>query len=141
MPNAQYLLLLFSELFYFVAVLYLIDKDFRWLEAWNVVLFNDDGRITRNVARDFFLSLFIDETSETANINVMPAGHRVFYNGKEGFYRRGYIRLVDASLFCNLINNVCFRHGAGVLLLRVCLELGKAKLIFAARIKNNIEKF
>ena len=86
MPNAQCLLLLFSELFYFVAVLYLIDKDFRWLEAWNVVLFNDDGRITRNVARDFFLSLFIDETSETANINVMPAGHGVFYNGKECFY-------------------------------------------------------
>ena len=122
--------LLFSELFYFVAVLDLIDKDLRWLEAWDVVLINDDGRITRNVARDFFLSLFIDETSETANINVMPAGHRVFYNGKEGFYRRGYIRLVDASLFCNLINNVCFRHGAGVLLLEGFFGVRDGKINF-----------
>ena len=134
-------LLLFCELFYFVAVLDLINKDLCWLEAWNVVLVNDDGRITRNVTRNFFLSLFIDETSETANINIMSGGHGVFYNGKECFYGRGYIRLVDASLFCNLINNVCFRHGAGVLLLEVCLELGRAKLIFVAGIKNNIEKF
>jgi hypothetical protein len=36
-----------------------------------------------------------------------------------------------------LIDNVCFRHGAWVLL----LHSGTTKLICPVRIKNNIEKF
>ncbi len=79
------------------------------------MLLNNDGGIAGNVAGNFFLSLFIDETSESAHIDIMASGHGVFYYGKEGFYRSGDICLIDASLVCNLINNVCFRHGAGVL--------------------------
>ena len=63
----------------------------------------------------------------------MAARHGIFYNGKEGFYRGCDIRFIDACLLCDLINNVCFRHGAWV--------LGLAKLICAARIKNNIQIF
>ena len=112
MPDAN---LLFRKLFYFVAVLNLVDEDLCGLETWNEMFINDDGRVARNIARYFLLPLFIDKTSEAPNINIMPCGHGVFYNGKECFHGGGDISLVDACLLRNLINNVCFRHGAGVL--------------------------
>ena len=116
-PNVPFLTLFFSELLYFVAAFDLVDEDFGRFETGDIMLINYDGRVARNVARNFFLSLFIDETSETTNIDIMTAGHGIFYNGKECFYGCGDIGFVDAGLLRNLIDNVCFRHGAGVLLL------------------------
>ena len=115
-PNSQ---LLFSKLLYLVAALDLVDEYFCRLEAWDKMLFDYDRSVARNVAGNFFLSFFVYETSEAANVDIMSARHGVFYNGKEGFYRSGYICFIDACLFCDLINNVCFRHVAGVLLLEI----------------------
>ena len=100
---------------YFVAVLDLIDEDFSRLKAGNEMLIDNDRGIAGNVSGNFFLSLFIDETSESTNIDIMAAGHGIFYNGKEGFNRGSDICFIDAGLLCDLIDNVCFRHGAGVL--------------------------
>ena len=116
--------LLFRKLFYFVAALDLVDEYFCRLEAWDKMLFDYDCSIARNIAGNFFLSFFVDETSKATNVNIMSARHGIFYNGKEGFYGCGNICFVDAGLFCDLINNVCFRHGAGVLLLVVALIKG-----------------
>ena len=113
-PRTQHWLLL-CQLLYFVAVLDLIDEDFGRLKAGNEMLIDNDSRIAGNVSGNFFLSLFIDETSESANINIMAARHGIFYNRKEGFYRGCNIGFIDAGLLCDLIDNVCFRHGAGVL--------------------------
>ena len=133
--------LFLSELFYFVAVLDLVYEDLGRLEAWNEVLINDDGGVARNVARNFFLSLLIDETTEAPDINIMSSGHGVLNNRKERFNGCGYICLVDAGFFSDLINNVCFRHVLGCYYC-VCLwVIGRAKLIFASRFKNNIGKF
>jgi hypothetical protein len=129
--------LFLRELLYFVAVLDLVDENLGRLEAGNEVLIDNDGGVARNIARNLFLALLIDKATEAANINIMSTRHRVLYNGKKSFYGRRDISFVDAGFFRNLINNVCFRHGAWVLL----LVLGRAKLICAARIKNNIEKF
>ena len=120
-PNTQYLIpkLFFSKLLYLVAALDLVDEYFCRLEAWDKMLFDYDRGVARNVAGNFFLSFFVYETSEAANVDIMSARHGVFYNGKEGFYRSGYICFIDACLFCDLINNVCFRHVAGVLLLEI----------------------
>ncbi len=115
--DAGYLKLLLSELLYLLAVLNLVDEDFCWFEAGDIMLLDDDGGVTRNVTRNFFLPLFIDETSKAAHIDVVAAGHGVFYNGKKCFYGCGDIGFIDAGLVRNLINNVCFRHGAWVLLL------------------------
>ena len=104
-------------MFYLLAVLNLVDEDFCRFEAGDIMLLDDDGGVTRNVTRNFFLPLFIDETSKAAHIDVVAARHGVFHNGKEGFYGGCDIGLVDAGLVRNLINNVCFRHGAWVLLL------------------------
>jgi hypothetical protein len=124
-------------LLYLVAVFDLVNEDFRRLEAGDEMLIDDDSSVSRNVARNFFLSLFIDETSESTNIDIMSGRHGVFYNGKEGFYGCGDIGFVYAGFFRDLINNVCFRHGAWVLL----AWIGPAKLICAAIIKNNIDNF
>ncbi len=74
---------------------------------------DNDGGVARNVTCNLFLSLLIDEASEATHVNVMPAGHGIFYDGKEGFNGRGYIGFVDAGLLRNLIDYICFRHGAG----------------------------
>ena len=50
--------LFFCKLLYLVAVLDLVDKYLRRLEARNVVFFNDDGGVARNVTRDFFQYCF-----------------------------------------------------------------------------------
>ena len=129
--------LFLSELLYFVAVFDFVDENLGRLEAGYEMLIDNDGSIARNVARYFFLALLIDKATEASNIDIMSTRHRVLYNGKKSFYGRRDISFVDAGFFRNLIYNVCFRHGAWVLL----LVLGRAKLICAARIKNNIEKF
>ena len=129
--------LFLCELLYLVAVFDLVDENLGRLEARNEMLIDNDGGVARNVARYFFLALLVDKATESANIDIMPARHRILYNGKKSFYGRRDISFVDAGFFRNLIYNVCFRHGAWVLL----LVLGRAKLICAARIKNNIEKF
>jgi hypothetical protein len=108
--------LFLSELLYFVAVLDLVNENFGGLETWNKMLIDNDRGVARNVARNFFLALFIDEAAEATDINIMSARHGIFYDRKECFYGRRDISFVDAGFFRNLINNVCFRHGAWVLL-------------------------
>jgi hypothetical protein len=105
--------LFLGQLFYFVAVLDLVDEDLGRLEAWNKMLVNDDGSIAGNVPRNFFLSLLIDKTAKAPNINIMSSGHGVLNNRKKRFNRCGYICLVNAGFFSDLINNVCFRHVLG----------------------------
>jgi hypothetical protein len=105
--------LFFSELFYFVAVLDLVDEDLGRLEAGNEMLVYDDGRVARNVARNFFLSLLIDKAPESPDIDIMSSGHGVLNNGKERFDGCGHICLVNAGFFSDLVNNVCFRHVLG----------------------------
>lgn len=98
---------------------------------------NNDGRISRNVAGNFFLAFFVYKAAKSANINIVATRHRILNNGKEGFYGGCYIGFIDACLVSDLIDYVCFRHGSGVL----GLDFGRTKLICAATIKNNIEKF
>ena len=105
--------LFFSELFYFIAVLDLVNEDLGWLKAGNEMLVYDDGGVARNVARNFFLSLFIDETPKSPDIDIMSSGHGVLNNGKERFNGCRHICLVNAGFFSDLINNVCFRHVLG----------------------------
>lgn len=94
-----------------------------------------DGSIAGNITGDLLLALLVDEASKTANINIVSAGHGILNNRKEGLHRSSNICLVNAGLFCNLIDYICFRHVAG------CLPLGTAKLICPPTFKNNIEKF
>ncbi len=76
---------------------------------------NYDSRVPGNVAGNFFLSLLVDKTSESAHVNIMPAGHGILNDRKEGLYGCRYVGFVDSCLVCNLIDYVCFRHGSGCL--------------------------
>ena len=119
-------ILLFCELFYLIAVLDLVDKYFRGLEAGDEMLVDHDGGVARNVARNFFLSFLIDETAKTPHINIVATGHRVFHNGEKCFNRGGDIGFVNARFVRNLVDNVCFRHVAGCL--RLGIRVGKINL-------------
>ncbi len=68
MPN-----LFLSELLYLVAVLDLVDENFGGFEAWDEMLIDNDSRVARNVAGNFFLALFINKAAEATNINIMSA--------------------------------------------------------------------
>jgi len=48
------------------------------------MLINHDGRVTRNITGNFFLSFLIDETTKTSNINIMTVGHISLNNIEEG---------------------------------------------------------
>lgn len=65
--------LLLSELLYLIAVLYLVDEDLGGLKAGDEMLVDYDGSIARDVARDFFLSLLVNKTAKSADINILAA--------------------------------------------------------------------
>jgi hypothetical protein len=106
--------LLLGELLHLFAVLDLVYKDLGRLEAGDVVLINDDGRIAGNVAGNFFLALLVYKAPETTYINIMSTRHGILNDGKEGLDGCGNIGLVDSCLVRNLVDNVCFRHDSWV---------------------------
>jgi hypothetical protein len=75
------------------------------------MLINNDGRIAGDVTGDFFLPLFIDEASETSNIDIMPRSHVALHYIKKCFYRGGDICFIDTCFVGNLIDYVSFGHG------------------------------
>lgn len=81
------------------------------------MLIDYDGRITRDVTGNLFLSLLIDETAETANVDVVAISHIRFHNVKKCFYGGRNICFVNSGFFCDLINYVCFGHGCIVYIL------------------------
>ena len=106
--------LLLGQLLHLIAVLDLVYKDLGRLEAWDIVLINNDGCIARDVARNFFLALLVHKTPEATHINIMSTRHGILNDGKEGLNGCGNVGLVDSCLVRNLVDNVCFRHDSWV---------------------------
>jgi hypothetical protein len=104
------LYLFFSKLFYFFAVLDLVDKNLGGFEAWNKVFVYNQGSVTGNISRNFLLSFLIDKASEATNVNVVTIRHRTLYNAEKCFYGRCYISLIHSGFFSDLVNNICFGH-------------------------------
>jgi hypothetical protein len=104
-------LLLFGKLLYLIAVLDLIDEDLGGLEAGDIVLIDHDGGVARDIPGDFLLSFLVDETPESADIDILAAGHRRFYNAEECLNRSRNVGLVNSSFFSDLSDNVCLSHG------------------------------
>ena len=90
------------------------------------MLIDHDGGIAGNITGNFLLSFLIDEAAKTTHIDVVTVSHVGFYNIEEGLYGSSDIGFVNSGFLCDLINNVCFRHGAGVLWLG--FRVGKISL-------------
>ena len=105
--------LLFGELFYFITVLNLVNKDLGRLETGDIVLINHNGCVSRDIAGDLLLSLFVNKASKSTDVDILPAGHRGFYDTEEGFHRSGNIGLVNSGFFSDLVDNVCLGHVIG----------------------------
>jgi hypothetical protein len=106
--------LFLRHLLHLFAVLDFVHKNLRGLEAGYVMLLNNNGSVTGYVAGDFFLALFVDETSKPSHVNILTSGHIALYDVKKCFHRGRDIRFVDASFVCNLIDDVSFSHSDGV---------------------------
>lgn len=78
------------------------------------MLINDDGSVAGNISGNFLLALFINEAAEPTHINVMARSHVGFYDVKKSFNGGGNISFIDSGFLCNLIDNVCFGHGAKI---------------------------
>jgi hypothetical protein len=74
------------------------------------MLINDDGRVTGDVACNFLLSFFVDETAKAPHINIMAIGHVSFYNIEEGLNGSSYIGFVDSCFLGDLVDYICFGH-------------------------------
>ena len=102
--------LLFCQLLHLVAIFDFAYKNLGRLKAGNIVLVNYDGCIARNVPRDFLLPLLINETAKSTNVDILAGRHVLFNYREECFHSRGYISLIYSGLFCDLIDDICFRH-------------------------------
>ena len=71
---------------------------------------NHDSRVAGDVAGNFLLSFFVNETAEAPHINIMAVRHVGFYNIEEGLNGSGDIGFVDSCFLCDLVDNVCFGH-------------------------------
>jgi hypothetical protein len=127
------ILLFLSQLLYFLAVLNLVNENFGRLEAWNKVLVYYQGSIAGNIPGDLLLPLFVDKAAESADVNVISAGHGRFHNAKECFYGCGHISLVNSGLLSDFVDDICFGHCVIFLGQK---NFGIANLCAAHRIKN-----
>lgn len=66
---------LFLQLFNLIAVLDLIDKDFRRLEAGNKMFIDDQCGVPGDVTSNLFLALLVDKASKPADIDVISVRH------------------------------------------------------------------
>ena len=69
---------------------------------------NDHRRILRDIAGYFLRSLFDDKTAETAQINILSAGHRLLHTFHERFHDVENNRFSQSPLFGNLGNDISF---------------------------------
>lgn len=102
--------LFFSNLLYLIAVLDFVHKNLGRLEAWDIVLVNNDGSIARDVTRNFFLPLLVDKTSKPTDVDVLSASHRGLNNIEERFYGMRYIGFIYSGFLCYLSDYVSFGH-------------------------------
>lgn len=102
---------LLGYLFHLVAVLDLVDKNLRRLEARDKMLVDHDGSVTRNIPRNFLLPLLVNEAAKSTDVDVLSTCHVLFDNGKECLNRSRHIGLIDPGFFSNLVDDVCLGHG------------------------------
>jgi hypothetical protein len=112
LANSQVILILYNFwllvciLLNLFAAFNFVHKNLSGFEAGNVVLVNNNGRVARNIARYLFLTFFIDKTSKSTNVNIVPVTHVAFHNSKKCLNRGGYIALVNSGLVCYLVDDV-----------------------------------
>lgn len=104
--------LLFSHLFYLLTVFNLVDKDLSWFKARDEMFIDHQGSVPGDIPRNLFLSLLINETTETTYVNVVSVCHGAFHHSKKRFNRCSYISFIYSCFLCNLVYNICFGHGA-----------------------------
>ena len=59
---------------------------------------------------DFLFSLFVNETSEATDVDVLTACHVLLDHTEESLNRSSHVCLVYTSLFRNFVDYVCFGH-------------------------------
>jgi hypothetical protein len=62
--------LFFGKLLHFFTVLDLVDKDLCRLKAGDIVLIDNQGRITGNIPCYLLFPFFVNKAAETTDINV-----------------------------------------------------------------------
>ena len=79
------ILSLLGYLLHFVAVLNLVHENFSRLKAGHKMFVNYKCSVTGDIAGDFFLSLFVNETTEASNVDIFSTGHVLFDYTEESF--------------------------------------------------------
>ena len=63
-----------------------IHEHLGWFESWNVVLWDYDSGVFRDVASCFLFASFHNEATEAAEVNIVTGSHSVFDNIHELFH-------------------------------------------------------
>ena len=90
--------------------LHAADEALGRLETGKVMSGNGDGGVLRYVASCLLGTVLHDETTETAEVDVLLIYHAVSHYVHKSFYGSHYFAFGDASLFRNDVDDVCFSH-------------------------------
>ena len=94
-----------------LSVLHLLDEALCWLEAWQVVSWDSESSILRDIASGLCCTVLDVEATEATQVNVLLVlDEALLYLLHERLYYHANFFLSHTSSDCYLINDICFGH-------------------------------
>ena len=94
-----------------LSVLHLLDEALRWLEAWQVVSWDSESGVLRDVASGLSCTVLDVEAAEATQVYIVLLFDEALLNlFHKSLYYSTYFFLRHTSSDSYLINDICFGH-------------------------------
>ena len=92
-----------------LSVLHLLDEALRWLEAWQVVSWDGESGVLRDVASGLSCTVLDVEATEATQVNILLVlDEALLYLLHERLYYYANFLLSHTSSDCYFIYDICF---------------------------------
>ena len=94
-----------------LSVLHLLDEALRWLETWQVVSWDSESCVLRDVASGLSCTVLDVEATEATQVNILLVlDEALLYLLHERLYYYANFLLSHTSSDCYFIDDICFGH-------------------------------
>ena len=94
-----------------LSVLHLLDEALRWLEAWQVVSWDGESSVLRDVASGLSCTVLDVEATEATQVNILLVlDEALLHLLHERLYYYANFLLSHTSSDCYFIYDICFGH-------------------------------